>query len=107
MLRDEHRLRIFENRLKRGNMWTQKGERKRCWRKMHNEELHDTYSSPNIIPDGLMKSMKILRWPGHMAHTREKRDADRVCLEHTKEIHYLEDLSVDGSNIKIDFKDTG
>ena len=47
------------------------------WRKLHNEELNDLYSSPNIIR--VIKSRRI-RWLGHVAHMGERRDAYRVLV---------------------------
>jgi hypothetical protein len=41
------------------------------WRKLHNEELHNMYSSPNIIR--MIKSRK-LRWTGHVARMEEKKN---------------------------------
>jgi hypothetical protein len=42
------------------------------WRKLHNEELRDLYSSPSIIR--IIKS-RSMRWTGHVAHMGEKRNA--------------------------------
>jgi hypothetical protein len=42
------------------------------WRKLHNEELHDQYSSPSII--GIMKSRRV-RWAGQIARMWERRNA--------------------------------
>jgi hypothetical protein len=47
-LREEHRLRLFENRVLR-RIYGPKREEGRSWRKMHNDELHSLYSSPNIV----------------------------------------------------------
>jgi hypothetical protein len=45
------------------------------WRKLHNEELHDLYSSPGIIR--IMKARR-MRWAGHVARMGEKRNAYRL-----------------------------
>jgi hypothetical protein len=47
------------------------------WRKLHNEELRDLYSSPSII--GIIKSIR-MRWAGHVARMREKRNAYRLLV---------------------------
>jgi hypothetical protein len=47
------------------------------WRKLHNEELHNLYSSPSIIT--MIKSRRI-RWAGHVARMREKRNAYRILV---------------------------
>jgi hypothetical protein len=48
-LRDEHRLRVFENRVLRRIFGPKRDEVMECWRKLHNEELRDLYSLPSII----------------------------------------------------------
>jgi hypothetical protein len=48
-LREEHRLRVFENRVLRRIFERKRDEVTGDWRKLHNEELHNFYSSPNII----------------------------------------------------------
>ena len=47
------------------------------WRKLHNEELNDLYSLPNIVR--VVKSRR-MRWPGHMAHMGEDRGVHRVLV---------------------------
>jgi hypothetical protein len=47
------------------------------WRKLHNEELHNLYSSPSIIR--VMKSRR-MRWPGHVAQMGEKKKAYRILV---------------------------
>jgi hypothetical protein len=49
----------------------------RDWRKLHNEELHNLYSSPNIIR--MIKSKRI-RWAGHVPRMRTKRNAYRILV---------------------------
>jgi hypothetical protein len=49
MLREEHRLSVFENRVLRRIYGPKRDEVTGEWRKLHNEELHNLYSSPDII----------------------------------------------------------
>ena len=60
------------------------------WRKLHNEELHDLYSSPNIVR--VIKSRRI-RWAGHVARLEEGRGVYRGNL---RERDHWGDPSVDG-----------
>jgi hypothetical protein len=61
---EEHRLRVFENRVLRRIFGPKRVEVTGGWRKLHNEELHNLYSSPNIIT--MIKSRR-MRWAGHVA----------------------------------------
>jgi hypothetical protein len=63
-LREEHRLRVFENRVLRGICGPKRDEVTGEWRKLHNKELRDFYSSPSIIR--MIKSRR-MRWAGHVA----------------------------------------
>jgi hypothetical protein len=58
-LREEHRLGVFENRVLRRIFGSKRDEVTGEWRKMHNEELHDLYSSPSIIR--IIKARR-MRW---------------------------------------------
>jgi hypothetical protein len=60
-LREEHSLRVFENRVLRGIFGPKRDEVTGEWRRLHNAELYDLYSSPNIIR--VIKSRRI-RWAG-------------------------------------------
>jgi hypothetical protein len=88
-------------------MWTQEEGRKVCWRKLYSEGLHDMYSSLTIIPDGLMPSKTIKRWPGHVAHIGDKRDADWALVGiHARKTPAGRRKHRRQYNIKTDFKDT-
>jgi hypothetical protein len=63
-LREECRLRVFENRVLRRIFWPKRDEVKGEWRRLHNKELYALYSSPNIIR--VIKTRR-LRWAGHVA----------------------------------------
>jgi hypothetical protein len=77
-LREEDRLRGFENRVLR--IFGPKREEDVSWRKLHNDELHDLYSSPNIVR--VIKSRR-MRWAGHVAHVGEGRGIYRVLVGRT------------------------
>jgi hypothetical protein len=63
-LREEHRLRVFVNRVLRRIFGTKRDEVMGECKKLHNGELHNLYSSPDIIRQ--IKSMR-MRWTGHVA----------------------------------------
>jgi hypothetical protein len=78
-LREEHRLRVFENRVLRRIFGPKRAEVTGGWRKLHNEELHNLYSSPStsIIR---MINPRTMRWGGHVARMGEKRNAYRIFV---------------------------
>jgi len=76
-LREERRLRVFENRVLRKIFGPGKDEVTREWRKLHNEELNELYSSPNIVR--VIKSRR-MRWAGHVARKVERRGVYRVLV---------------------------
>jgi hypothetical protein len=63
------RLRVFENRVLR-KIFGSKNEEDGSWRKLHNDEPHSLYSSPNIVR--MIKSRR-MKWAGHMARMVEGR----------------------------------
>jgi hypothetical protein len=75
-LREEHRLRVFENRVLRRIFGPRRDEVTGDWRRLHNEELNDLYSSPNIR---VIKSRR-MRWTGNVARMGERRGAYRVLV---------------------------
>jgi hypothetical protein len=76
-LREEHRLRVFEDRVLRRIFGLRRDEVMGGQRKLHNEELQDLYSSPSIIR--MIKSRR-MRWPGHVAQMEEKRNTCRLLV---------------------------
>jgi hypothetical protein len=68
--REERRLRVFENRVLRGIFGPKRDEVTGEWRKLHNEDLNDLYSLPNIVR--VVKSRRI-RWAGHVARMGRRR----------------------------------
>jgi hypothetical protein len=63
------------------------------WRKLHNGQLHNLYSSPDIIRQ--IKS-RIMRWVGHVARMGEGRNVYRVLVGKSEEKNHLQDQGVDG-----------
>jgi len=76
-LREEHRLRVFENRVLRRVFGPKRDEVTGEWRKLHNEDLNDLYYSLNIVR--VIKSRR-MRWVGHVAHMGERRGVYRVLV---------------------------
>jgi hypothetical protein len=76
-LREGHRLRVFENRVLR-RIFGPKREEDGLWRKLHNDELHSLYSSPNIVR--VIKSEK-MRWTENVACMGEGRNIYKVLVE--------------------------
>ena len=68
-LREERRLRVFENRVLRRVFRPKRDEVTGEWRKLHNEELSDLYSLPNIVR--VVKSRR-MTWTGHVARMGER-----------------------------------
>ena len=91
ILREERRLRVFENRLLRRVFVPKRDEVTGEWRKLHNEELCDLYSLPNIVR--VVKSRR-MRWAGHVARMGEG------CTEfwwgNVRERDHLGDPDADG-----------
>ena len=73
-LREERRLRVFENRVLRRIFGPKRDEVTGEWRKLHNEELNDLYCSPSIVP--VIKWRRI-RLAGHVARMEERRDVHK------------------------------
>jgi hypothetical protein len=76
-LREEHRLRVFENKVLRRIFGPKRDEVTGGWRKLHNEELRDLYSLPSIIR--IIKSRR-MRWVGHVARMGGKRNSYRLLV---------------------------
>jgi len=77
-LREERRLRVLENRVLRRIFGPKRDEVTGEWRKLHNEELKNLYSSHNIVR--VIKSRR-MRWAGHVARMGERRGVYRVLVE--------------------------
>jgi hypothetical protein len=93
ILREEHRLRVFENRVLRRIFGPKRDEVKGESRKLYNGELHNMYSPPDIIRQ--IKSRR-MRWAGHVAHMGEGKMCTGFWWESPKEKDYLKYQGVDG-----------
>jgi hypothetical protein len=76
IVREEHKLTVFESRVLRifGPKWDRVTG---GWRKLHNEELHNLYSSPSIFR---IIKWRRMRWAGHVARMAEKRNVYRLLV---------------------------
>jgi hypothetical protein len=73
-LREEHRLRVFENRVL---IFGPKREEDGSWKKLHNDELHSLYSSLNVVR---VIKLRRVRWAAHMTRMGEGRGVHRVLV---------------------------
>jgi hypothetical protein len=80
MLTEEHRLRVFENRVLRKIFGRKRDEVRGEWRRLHNDEFNDLYSSPNIR---VIKSRR-MRWAAHVARMGEDSGAYRILVGRTE-----------------------
>jgi len=76
-LRDERKLRMFENMVLRRIFRPRRDEVTGEWRRFHNEEPNDLYSSPNIVR---VINSRRMRWAGHVARMGEERGVYRVLV---------------------------
>jgi hypothetical protein len=103
-LREEHRLRVFENRVLRRIFWP-KREEDGSWRKLHNDKLHSLYSSPNIVR--VIKSRRV-RWAGHVVRMGDGRGFCRVLVGRPKGKRPLaRPRRRWGNKVKVDLREKG
>jgi hypothetical protein len=76
-LREERRLRVYENRVLRRVFGPKRDEVTGKWRKLHNEKLNDMHSLPNIVR---VVKLRRMRWAGHVARMGEDRGMHRVLV---------------------------
>ena len=76
-MREECRLRVFENRVLRRIFGLQKDDITGKWRKLYKEELSDLYSSSNIV---WVIKLRRIRWVGRVAHMGERRGVYRAFV---------------------------
>jgi hypothetical protein len=104
-LREEYRLRVFENRVLRRIFGPKRDEVTREWRKLNNGELHNLYSLPNTFRQ--IKSRR-MRWAGHLALMEEGRNMYRVLVgkpEGKRPLERVRPRWEDG--IKMDLREIG
>jgi glutamate synthase domain-containing protein 2 len=75
ILGEEHRLRVYENRVLRRIFGLKREEVAGDWRRLHNEELHNLYTSPNVT--GMIRSRR-MKWEEHVARMRAIRNAHNI-----------------------------
>jgi len=91
-LQEERKLRVFENTVLRRIFGSRSDEVTREWRRLHNEELNDLYSSPNIVR--VIKSGR-MRWVGHVARIGVERECIGSWWGNRREGDHWGDLGVD------------
>jgi hypothetical protein len=105
MLREDGRLRVFENRVLRRVFGPRRDEVTGEWRKLHNDELNELYSLPNIVR---VVKLRRMRWAGRVAHMGEERGVHRVLVGKPKGKRPLGRSSCRWEdNIKMDVPEVG
>ena len=92
-LREERKLRVFENMVLRRIFGPRRDEVTGEWRRLHNEELSDLYSSPNIVR---VITSRRMRWAGDVARIGEERVRIGSWWGNRRERDHWGDLGVDG-----------
>ena len=103
-LREERRLRVFENRALRRIFGSRGDEVTGDLRKLHNEELNELYCSPDII--GVIKSRRI-RWTGHVARRGKERRIENLVGKHEGKRPLGRRMPRWEDNIKKDLQEVG
>ena len=104
-MREERKLSVFENRVLRRIFGPRRDEVTGEWRRLHNEELNDLYSSPNIVR---VIKWRRMRWAEHVARVGEERGVYRVLvgkLEGRRPLGRPRRRLVD--NIRMDLQEVG
>ena len=104
-LREERKLRVFENMVLRRIFGPRRDDVTGDWRRLHNEELNDLYSSPNIVR---VINSRRMRWVGYVVHMDEERGLSTVLvgkLEGKRPLRRPRRRWVD--NIKTDLQEVG
>jgi len=90
---EERKLRVFENMVLRRTFGPRRDDVTEEWRRLHNEELNDLYSPPNIVR--VIKSRR-MRWAGHVTHMGEERGCIGSWWGNWGEGDHWGDLGIDG-----------
>jgi hypothetical protein len=102
-LREEHRLRLFKNRVLRRTYGPKRKKAWECQRTMHNEELHNMYASSNIIR--VIRSRR-LKWTGNVTRMGEMRNSYKILVGKLEGKRPLERLRRRwGDNIRMDLRE--
>jgi hypothetical protein len=104
ILKEEHKLNVFENSVLRRIFGPKRSGVRGGWGKLHNEELHDLYSSPSTIR--IIKSRR-MRWAGHVARMGENEErVERISRNTRRKDPLIRQRRKWIDNIKMDLLET-